>query len=121
MDVSTACHLGTCAAIKASEAVPLVNSFKSQLQDSFISCSQLETALRVTGLGKRSKQCFLKITCMDNTIKRSRKGAGGNTVAYKCLIIKQSEIPENILKGLHEGNKVRLATVPLCISSFCLQ
>ena len=53
---------------------------------------------------------------MDNMIKRSTKGAGGNTVAYKCLI---SEIPENTLKGLCEGRYILFWFH--CISNFCLQ
>lgn len=103
IDVTTACHLGTCIAIRASEAVPLVNSFRSQDDTDNFSCTQIETALRVTGLGKRSKQRFLKVTCKDNVIQRSRKGAGGNTVAYNCLIIKQSVLTEELTKGLREG------------------
>ena len=103
IDVTTACHLGTCIAIRASEAVPLVNGFRPQDDTDNFSCSQIETALRVTGLGKRSKQRFLKITCKDNVILRSRKGAGGNTVAYNCLIIKQSVVTDDVIKGLREG------------------
>ena len=67
------------------------------------SSSTLETALRISGLGKRSKQRFLKKTCTDSVIKRSRKGAGGNTVVYSCFIIKQDAVAEQTLKKLREG------------------
>ena len=60
----------------------------------------LETALRMSGLGKRSKQRFLKSSSKeDDYIKRARKGA----VRYKCFIIKQSEIPEESVELLRKG------------------
>ena len=99
VDVATACHLGICVAVRAAEAVPLLNSSED---GALFSCSQLELTLRISGLGKRSKQRFLKSSCTDNIIKRSRRGAGGNTVPYHCFIIQQSAIdPETV--ELREG------------------
>ena len=50
--------------------------------------AQLETALLISGWGKKSKQCFLKASCTDTTIKVSRKGAGGNSVVYHFIFVK---------------------------------
>lgn len=99
VDVATACHLGICVAVRAAEAVPLLNSSEDGAP---FSCSQLESALRISGLGKRSKQRFLKSSCTDNIIKRSRRGAG-NTVAYHCFIIQQSAIDPEKVEELREG------------------
>ena len=74
------------------------------IEDSTLfSTSQLDTALRVTGLGKKSKQRFLKASCMDNFIRRARKGAGGNTVVYTCVIVKQTAVAEGLIKRFREG------------------
>ena len=99
VDVATACHLGICVAVRA--AVPLLNSSEDGAP---FSCSQLQSALRISGLGKRSKQRFLKSSCTDNIIiKRSRRRAGGNTVAYHCFIIQQSAIDPETVEELREG------------------
>ena len=52
VDVATACHLGTCVAVRAVEAVPLLNSSEDRAP---FSCSQLESVLHISGLGKCSK------------------------------------------------------------------
>ena len=103
-DVPTACHLGVCTAIRVSEAIPLLNALP-EVGHGFVKFSNLalETALRMSGLGKRSKQRFLKSSSKDDYIRRARKGAGGNTVPYKCFIIKQSEIPEETVELLRKG------------------
>ena len=102
LDVSTACHLGVCIAVRAAEVVPMLNS--TQQEDSTLfSTSQLDTALRVTGLGKKSKQRFLKASCVDNIVRRARKGAGGNTVTYTCIIVKQTAVAEDVIKTFREG------------------
>ena len=101
VDVSTACHLGTCIAVRAAEAVPLLNNKED---GATFSCSQLESALRTSGLGKRSKQRFLKASCTDDVIKRSRKGAGGNTVAYNCFIVQHYAIDDDTVEELREGS-----------------
>ena len=100
VDVSTACHLGTCIAVRAAEAVPLLNSNEDRAP---FSCSQLESALCISGLGKRSKQRFLKSSCTDSIIQRSRRGAGGNTVSYSCFIVQQSEVDPKTVDELREG------------------
>lgn len=66
--------------------------------------SELEKAFRMSGLGKRSKQRFLKSSSKDNVIKHARKGAGGNTVPYKCFIIKQSIVSDDVMQLLRKGN-----------------
>ena len=48
----------------------------------------------------RSKQRFLK---PDAFIKHSKKGHGGNTVAYSCFILKQSSVPSDILELFCRG------------------
>ena len=105
VDVATACHLGICVAVRAAEAVPLINSSEDGAP---FSCSQLESALRISGFGKRSKQRFLKSSCTDSIIKRSRRGAGDNTVAYHCFIIQQSEIDPETVEELREGTIILL-------------
>ena len=77
-DISTACHLGVCIAVRITEAVPLINTLPDVGGVKF-SIPALETALRLSGLGKQSKQRFLKSSSKDDSIKPSRKGAGGNT------------------------------------------
>ena len=64
--------------------------------------AELEIALRVSGWGKKSKQCFLKASCTDTTI-RSRKGTGGNTVVYHCIIVKQAAVAEETIEELRKG------------------
>lgn len=99
--MSTACHLGICIAVRVSEAVPLVNgSLDIELQ---FSISSLEKALKFSALGKRSKQRFLKASSRDDFIKKAKKGAGGNTVPYKCFVIKQSVIPVETEELLRKG------------------
>ena len=56
----------------------------------------------MSGFGKRSKQRFLKASSQDVTIN-SRKGAGGNTMPYKCYIIKQNKIQGEVLEVLRRG------------------
>ena len=67
------------------------------------SSSQLEIALRISGVGKKSKQRFLKTSCTDDTIRRSRKGAGGNTLVYSCVIVKQDAVAEETIEQLRKG------------------
>lgn len=102
VDVSTACHLGICIAVRINEAVPLINAMPEVGFGKF-SIPTLETAFRLSGLGKRSKQRFLKATSKDDTIKHSRKGAGGNTVPYKCFILKQSSFSAESIELLRKG------------------
>ena len=80
VDVSTACHLGVRVAVRTAEAVPLVNSRENDRagEEKVFTSMQVESALRMSQLGKRSKQRFLRINCQDSVIKVSRKGAGGN-------------------------------------------
>ena len=98
VDVSTACHLGTCIAVRAAEVVPLL---KSKEDGATFSCSQLESVLLTSGLGERSKQRFLKASCTDDVIKRSRKG---NTVAYNCFIVQRDAIDDDTIEELREGS-----------------
>ena len=65
---------GVCTAIRVEEAIPTLNC-TPQADGVVFSSSQL----RISGMGKKSKWCFLKASCTDDTIRRSRKGAGGNT------------------------------------------
>ena len=74
-----------------------------QADGSIFSSSQLETALRISGVGKKSKQRFLKASCTDNFIRRSRKGAGGNTLVYSCFIVEQSAVAEETIQELRKG------------------
>ena len=60
------------------------------------------TALRVSGWGKKSKQRFLKASCTDTTIGRSRKGNGGNTVVCHCIIVKQAAVAEETIEELRK-------------------
>ena len=97
MNVKTACHLGTCIAVRSTEAIPLVNS-KTVPEDgeqNMFTIAKLENAILISGLGKRSKQRFLKNGCTDSVIKHSKKGEGGNTIPYRCFVVKQSEILES--------------------------
>ena len=86
--------------MRAAEAVSLLNSSED---GALFSCSQLESALHISGLGKCSKQHFLKSSCTDSIIKRSRRGTGGNTVAYHCFITQQSAIDPETVEELREG------------------
>ncbi len=101
LDVTTACHLGKCIAIRTSEAVPLVN--ESLNDENKFSGTSIERALRISNLGKRSKQRFLKANAKENVILQSKRGAGGNTTPYKCIIIKQSEISQEVMELLRIG------------------
>ena len=65
--------------------------------------AQIDTALRMSGWGKKSKQRFLKASCTDTTIRRSRKGTGGNTVVCHCIIVKQAEVAEETIEELRKG------------------
>lgn len=67
------------------------------------SSAQLETAVRISGWGKKSKQRFLKASCTDTTIRRSRKGAGGNTVVCHCIIVKQAAVAAETTEELRKG------------------
>lgn len=52
-DVKTACYLGVCIALRVTEAVPMVNAERqSNGEESMFTIAQLESALRLTGLGK---------------------------------------------------------------------
>ena len=75
--------------------------------------AQLETALRISGWGKKSKQRFLKASCTDTTIRRSRKGTGGNTVVCHCIIVKQAAVAEETIEELRKG--MHLIFSDLCI------
>ena len=109
VDVATACHFGICIAIRTSEAVPLVN--ESLENEKKFNVSSLETALKLSGLGKRSKQRFLRSLSKDSSIVNARKGSGGNTVPYKCYIIKQSAMQGEVLELLRKGNRNTIAMV----------
>jgi hypothetical protein len=85
-----------------TEAVPLINAMP-EVGFSKFSIHALETAFRLSGLGKRSKQRFLKASSKDDSIKHSRKGTGGNTVPYKCFILKQSAFPEETIELLRNS------------------
>ena len=74
---------------------------------------QLETALRISGWGKKSKQRFLKASCTDTTIRRSRKGTGGNTAVCHCIIVKQAAVAEEMVEELRKG-------VHLIFSNLCM-
>ena len=65
---------------------------------------ELESALTRSGLGKRSKQRFLKSSSTDDTIQKRTRGAGGNTNTFKCFIIQQSAVPTEIMELLSKGN-----------------
>ena len=65
--------------------------------------AELEIALRVSGWGKKSKQRFLKASCTDTTIRRSRNGTGGNTVVYHYIIVKQAAVAEETIEELRKG------------------
>ena len=105
VDVATACHLGICIAVRLTEAVPFVNSREENGQLRMFTNSQLESALRISGLGKRSKQRFLRCSSRDSVIKTSRKGSGGNTSPYSCFVVKQSAILETTINLLRQGKK----------------
>ncbi len=94
LDVTTACHLGKCIAIRTSEAVPLVN--ESLNDGNKFSGTSIERALRF-------KQRFLKANEKENVILQNKRGAGGNTTPYKCIIIKQSEISQEVMELLRIG------------------
>ena len=89
-DVYTACHLGVCIAVRTTEVILLVNSEENSRagEERMFTNMQVESALRMSGLGKRSKQRFLRINCRDSVNKPSKKGAGGNTTPYNCFIVK---------------------------------
>ena len=54
MDVTTACHLGVCIAVRIAEAVPLVNGGENGKERVFTNM-QVESALWISRLGKRFK------------------------------------------------------------------
>ena len=93
--------MGKCIAVRISEAVSLVNA--SLDSETKFNSSCLEKAIKMSGYGKRSKQRFLKASSEDISFIKSRKGTGGNTVPYKCYIIQQSRIPDEILELLRKG------------------
>ncbi len=93
LDVTTACHLGKCIAIRTSEAVPLVN--ESLNDGNKFSGTSIERALRISNLGKANAK--------ENVILQSKRGAGGNTTPYRCIIIKQSEISQEVMELLRIG------------------
>lgn len=104
VDVKTACHLGLCTAVRLTEAVPMVNSTRESTDDQqMFTTSQLQSALRKSGMGKPSKQRFLRSSSRDNVIKVSRKGAGGNTTPYGCFIVRQNELEEETVDLLRKG------------------
>ena len=107
VDVTTACHLGLCIAVRLTEAVPLVNSREEIGEPRIFTNSQLESALWVSGLGKRSKQRFLCCSTRDSIIKSSRRGSGGNTSPCGCFVVKQSAILEMTISLLRQGIKVQ--------------
>ena len=99
-----ACHLGVCIAVRLTQAVPLINIILfPEIGSLKFSIPTLETALKMSGLGKRSKQRFLKSSSKDDFITPSKKGAGGNSVPYKCYIIKQSCFADEIVEQLRQG------------------
>ena len=112
----TGCHLGTCVAIRLSEAVPLVNS-SSQHGDepdsTKFAIKQVDCALRTSGLGKRSKQRFLNVHSKDSQLKKSRRGTGGNTVPYSCIIIRQSALDSSTVECFQRG-KLIYAAITSC-------
>lgn len=104
MDVTTACHLGLCIAMRLTEAVPLVNSQEDNYREPrLFTNAQLESALRISQLGKQSKQRFLRSASRDSVIKSSKRGAGGNTSPYNCYIVKQCAILETTIRLLRQG------------------
>ena len=82
-----------------NEIVPMIN----ESSDDLVSLSSLEMAFKHSGLGKKSKQRFLKSTSKDDTIKKGTKGAGGNTTTFNCHIIRQSIIPDDTFELLRKG------------------
>ena len=108
VDVTTVCHLGICIAVRATEAVPLVNSGDNRKsgEEGIFTNMQVESALRISGLGKHSKhskQRFLRMNCRDSVINASRKGAGGNTTPYSCFIVKQCGLFDGMIDLLRQG------------------
>lgn len=92
------------------------------LNDSSFSALSLESALKHSGIGKRSKQRFLKTSLKDDTIKKSSRGAGGNTNTFKCYIIKQSEVPDETIQLLAKGVMcMRFIIKTICIIFNILQ
>ena len=55
VDVTTACHLGLCIAVRLTEAVPLGRTMENQGYSPILNLSQLFEC----GLGKHSKQVSL--------------------------------------------------------------
>ena len=110
VDVTIACHLGICIAVRATEAVPWVNSGENRKsgEEGIFTNMQVESALRISGLGKRSKQRFLRMNYRDSMIKASRKGAGGNTTPYSCFIVKQCALFDGTIDLLRQGTMVIL-------------
>ena len=90
-----------CIALRVVESVPLVNG--NITDGSPFSTKEIGCAIKMSGLGKRSKQRFLKPDSTDAFIKHSKKGHGGNTVAYSCFILKQSSVPSDILELFRRG------------------
>ena len=105
VDVTTACHLGLCIAVRLTEAVPFVNSQEENGEPRIFTNSQLESAFRVSGLDKCSKQRFLRCSSRDSVIKSSRRGSGGNTSPYSCFVVKQNAILETTINLLRQGIK----------------
>jgi len=91
LNVSTACHFNTCIAVRVNEAFEVLSGSGIS-----VNVTSLEAALKFSGLGKRSKQRFLKSSSRDDAIKKRTRGAGGNTNTFICHIIKQSAIPDDI-------------------------
>ena len=103
MDVTTAYHLGLCIAMRLTEAVPLVNSQEDNGEPRLFTNAQLQSALRISQLGKPSKQRFLRSASRDSVIKSSKRGAGGNTSPYNCYIVKQCAILETTIRLRRQG------------------
>ena len=84
-----------------TEAVPFINAMP-EVGFSKFSIHALETAFRLSGLGKRSKQRFLKASSKDDS-SIHEKVVGGNTVPYKCFILKQGAFPDETIELLRKG------------------
>ena len=98
MDVQTTCHLKECIAIRVKPLLVAVNSLAVTTP-----LKELVKAFEASSDCRKSQQKFLHSRSTDITIKKARRGLGGNTSTQHCIIIAQRSLDQEDLDKIRQG------------------
>ncbi len=110
VDVGTFGQLGTCTAVRVGEAITLLREF--DLWETSAGKSAVEAELLRETYCRRSQQKFLHPRSVDQKIRKSSRGVGGNTALQRCIIVQQTHLDGGHLAQIH--SMLCLNTIFIC-------